>query len=153
MFKQLLGLDRLHWAFLLFGLAIAALAFMIWYPELVGAVGWERGEYVTIDSTVAQIISYLIVSLILWFLYIVGFWLLLRILAGSKRQYQEDKRTVVGVIILAVNLFILPKAIEVINYIAGLLINISIGALLLAIPLIAFVLTMQLLRFITYMRS
>lgn len=90
--KQILGLDQLHWAFLFIGFAVAGLVFMLWYPELIGNVGWERGEYITTDSLIARIISSLIVSFMLWLLYILDFWLLLRKTSGSRGQYHEDKR-------------------------------------------------------------
>ena len=152
MFKQLLGIDKLHWAFLFFGLTIAILVFMLWYPELIGATGWERGKYITIDSLVAQIIGSLIVSLILWILYALGFWLLLRKSAGSRKEYGKDKYAVVAGIVWLVNFFILPKVVEAINFILGWLINIGIGVLLLVIPVTTFLCTMQLLRFITSRR-
>ena len=73
---------------------------MLWYPELIDSVGWERGEFITVDSFIAQATSYLVVSFVLWVLYILGFWLLLRILSGGNRQYQKDHREVVGGIII-----------------------------------------------------
>ena len=149
MFKQLLGLDKLHWTFLFFGLTIAVLVFIIWYPELIGAVGWERGEYITIDTLVAQIIGSLIVSLILWILYILGFWLLLRKSAGSRKAYRKDKSAVVAGIVWIVNFFILPKVVAALNFLLRWLINIGIGVLLLIVPIAAFLLTMQLLRLVS----
>ena len=151
--KQLLGLDYLHWMFLFFGFVVAGLVFMIWYPELVGAVGWERGEYITIDSLVAQAIGSLIVSLILWILYVLGFWLLLRKSAGSKKAYGKDKAAVVAGIVWLVNFFILPKVVAALNFLLRWLINIGIGILLLAAPLAAFLLTMQLLRYVASRRQ
>ena len=116
MLKQLLGLDKLHWTFLFFGLAVAALVFMLWYPELIGSVGWERGEYITIDSLIARIIGSLIVSSILWLLLILGFWLLLRKTSRGKRQYHEDKQAIIDGIIWVVNFVILPKVIEIVQF-------------------------------------
>ena len=153
MFKQLLGLDKLHWTFLFFGLTVAVLVFMIWYPELIGSVGWERGEYITIESLIAQIIGSFIVSLILWILYIFGFWLMLKKSARSRKEYRKDKHAAVGGVVWLVNFIILPKVIEFINTALGWLINVAIGILLLVVPAVAFLFTMQLLRLVASRRA
>ena len=153
MLKQLLGLDRLHWGFLFFGLAIAVLVFTLWYPELIGTVGWERGEYIDISSGIAKIISYLIVGFIVFLLLILGFWWLLERLSKNKKEFGRDQVAIIGVISLAVDVYILPTVIKVINAILGIAINIGVAILLLLVPLGAFLATMQLLRCVTFLSS
>ncbi len=101
------------------GVLVFILAFMLWYPPFIDATGWRWDEFITIDSLVARIIGSLIISLALWLLYLIGFWLLLRKTAGSKREYKKDRSTVVGLIVYGVNFYVLPKVLRGINFAWG----------------------------------
>ena len=91
MLKRVLGIDQLHWSFLFLGLVVAVLIFVAWYPFVIGAIGWERSEYIVIDSWIAQAIGSLVITCIIGLLYRLRFWLLLRWLAKKYERVSQGQ--------------------------------------------------------------